>query len=87
MMWSRILAVVVVVAATLWIGSGVFGRTESPANAEQAEAAPAQPLFRVARFPRIVVIAQPSFPCACSSSPRMRSRATADQASQRLRRR
>ncbi|MBA3519120.1 MAG: efflux RND transporter periplasmic adaptor subunit [Rhizobiales bacterium] len=48
MMWSRILAVVVVVAATLWIGSGVFGRTESPANAEQAEAAPAQPLFRVA---------------------------------------
>lgn len=50
MMWSRILAVVVVVAATLWIGSGVFGRTENPTEngAEQAHAAPVQPLFRVA---------------------------------------
>lgn len=50
MMWSRILAVVVVLAATLWIGSGVFGRTEDPA-AEVGQAASAeaeQPLFRVA---------------------------------------
>ena len=30
MMFSRILAVVIVVAATLWIGSGVLGRTETP---------------------------------------------------------
>jgi multidrug efflux system membrane fusion protein len=38
MMWSRILAVAVVIAATLWIGSGVFGRTEDPAQAEVAAA-------------------------------------------------
>jgi membrane fusion protein, multidrug efflux system len=49
MKFSRILAAVIVVAATLWIGSGVLGRTEQPAettseNAAQAEA----PLFQVA---------------------------------------
>jgi multidrug efflux system membrane fusion protein len=48
MMYSRILAVVIVVAASLWIGSGVFGRTEHPEEAAApAEQAPA-PLFRVA---------------------------------------
>jgi multidrug efflux system membrane fusion protein len=49
MTYSRIVAVVIVVAATLWIGSGVFGRTEAPAEATTetvAEAAPA--LFQVA---------------------------------------
>ena len=29
MKFSRILAAVLVIAATLWIGSGVFGRTET----------------------------------------------------------
>ena len=49
MMYSRILAIAVVVAATLWIGSGVFGRTEEPTeNAAVAVQAAAQPLFRVA---------------------------------------
>lgn len=50
MMFSRILAAVIVVAATLWIGSGVFGRTETPeAAAPGAAAQPAaQPLFQVA---------------------------------------
>ena len=49
MMWSRIVAVLVVIAASLWIGSGVFGRTENPAEAGPAQTAPAaQPLFRVA---------------------------------------
>ena len=36
MMFSRILAVVIIVAATLWIGSGVLGRTEAPAEARDA---------------------------------------------------
>ena len=49
MMYSRILAVVIIVAATLWIGSGVFGRTESPADTANDGSAPAaQPLFQVA---------------------------------------
>jgi len=49
MMFSRILAVVIVVAATLWIGSGVLGRTEPSAEASRAQAAaPAAPLFQVA---------------------------------------
>src|SRR5262249_18261145 len=49
MMFSRILAAIVVVAATLWIGSGVLGRTETPAEAAKAAAAPvAAPLFKVA---------------------------------------
>lgn len=49
MMYSRILALVVIVAATLWIGSGVFGRTESTAQAPAEAAAPVtQPLFQVA---------------------------------------
>ncbi len=49
MMYSRILAAVIIVAATLWIGSGVFGRTESPAEAPSEASAPAaQPLFQVA---------------------------------------
>jgi len=48
MMYSRIFAVVILIAATLWIGSGVFGRTEEPAEAKAtAEQAP-EPLFRVA---------------------------------------
>jgi multidrug efflux system membrane fusion protein len=47
MMWSRVLAVVVVIAATLWIGSGVFGRTEDPAQADAAPAAEEIPPFRV----------------------------------------
>jgi multidrug efflux system membrane fusion protein len=47
MMFSRILAVLIVIAATLWIGSGVLGRTEEPARAG-TEAAEEQPPFRVA---------------------------------------
>ena len=47
MMYSRILAAVIVVAATLWIGSGVFGRTEPPEETQVAESV-AAPLFRVA---------------------------------------
>ena len=56
MMYSRILALVLIVAATLWIGSGVFGRTEAPAEAHgEAAAAPvAQPLFQVAVIPAAV---------------------------------
>lgn len=54
MTFSRILAAVIVVAATIWIGSGVLGRTGEPTEAAtpaaetatQAEAA--RPLFRVA---------------------------------------
>jgi multidrug efflux system membrane fusion protein len=49
MTFSRILAAVIVVAATLWIGSGVFGRTEPTAEASAEAAQPAaQPLFQVA---------------------------------------
>jgi len=49
MMYSRILAVAIVIGATLWIGSGVFGRTEGPVTAAGEAAAPAaQPLFQVA---------------------------------------
>ena len=48
MTYSRIVAAIIVVAATLWIGSGVLGRTEPDAKAT-AEAAPAAaPLFQVA---------------------------------------
>ena len=48
MLWSRILAGVIVLAAALWIGSGVFGRTEKmQPEANQTEAAPPS-LFRVA---------------------------------------
>jgi multidrug efflux system membrane fusion protein len=47
MMFSRILAGVVIVAATLWIGSGVLGRTEEPAKAT-AEAEAPRLLFQVA---------------------------------------
>jgi multidrug efflux system membrane fusion protein len=46
MMWSRILAAVIVVAASLWIGSGVLGRTEAPAEASTET--PQAPLFKVA---------------------------------------
>ena len=54
MMYSRILALVVIVAATLWIGSGVFGRTE-PAHAPDTSAEPAaQPLFQVAVIDAVV---------------------------------
>jgi multidrug efflux system membrane fusion protein len=49
MIGSRILALVIVVAATLWIGSGVFGRTETPDDAPQASVA--APLFKVAVLP------------------------------------
>ncbi len=49
MMFSRILAGVVIVAATLWIGSGVLGRTEEPAKADSGREAEApRPLFKVA---------------------------------------
>jgi multidrug efflux system membrane fusion protein len=48
MMFSRILAVVIVVAASLWIGSGVFGRTEQPEGAAAPAAEAPAPLFRVA---------------------------------------
>jgi multidrug efflux system membrane fusion protein len=49
MMFSRILAGVVIVAATLWIGSGVLGRTEEPAKAvASTEAEAPRPLFKVA---------------------------------------
>jgi multidrug efflux system membrane fusion protein len=46
MMWSRILAVIIVVGATLWIGSGVLGRTEEPTE-KPAEQTAAAPLFKV----------------------------------------
>jgi len=46
---SRILAAVLVIAATLWIGSGVFGRTETEGAKDKAGApAASQPLFKVA---------------------------------------
>src|SRR5687768_16479308 len=48
MMWSRIAAVVIVIAASLWIGSGVMGRTEPSAEAGAAQPAEQQPLFKVA---------------------------------------
>lgn len=48
MMFSRILAFLVVAAATLWIGSGVLGRTEDPAEIAAESAPAAEPLFRVA---------------------------------------
>lgn len=48
MMWSRILALIIVVGATLWIGSGVLGRTEAPSEAAAEQQAPAPPLFKVA---------------------------------------
>jgi membrane fusion protein, multidrug efflux system len=49
MTFSRILALVIVVVATLWIGSGVFGRTESAkdATAETTQPAAVKP-FQVA---------------------------------------
>ncbi len=48
MNFSRILAVVIVVVAALWIGSGVFGRTEPAADTTAATEKPATPLFKVA---------------------------------------
>ena len=55
MMYSRILALVVIVAATLWIGSGVFGRTEPATTTLDASAEPAaQPLFQVAVIDAVV---------------------------------
>lgn len=49
MKYSRIAAAIIVVAATLWIGSGVFGRTEDPATTTVETEAPAErQLFRVA---------------------------------------
>ena len=49
MMFSRILAVILVLAATLWIGSGVLGRTEAPTKtADEVSVPVAQPLFQVA---------------------------------------
>ena len=49
MMYSRLLALAIVVGATLWIGSGVFGRTEEPAAA--AVTTEVQPLFKVSVLP------------------------------------
>lgn len=54
MMYSRILAVAIIIGATLWIGSGVFGRTEEPASADAGAASVTQPPFKVA-----VIEAQP----------------------------
>jgi multidrug efflux system membrane fusion protein len=58
MMWSRILAFLIVVAATLWIGSGVLGRTEAPEEAVADKAKPAdaaaQPRFRVSVVDSVV---------------------------------
>jgi multidrug efflux system membrane fusion protein len=48
MMFSRILAVAIVIAATLWIGSGVLGRTEDPHQAAIEAPAEPQALFKVA---------------------------------------
>ncbi len=49
MTFSRIVAAIIVVAATLWIGSGVLGRTEPDAKATAEAATPvAPPLFQVA---------------------------------------
>jgi multidrug efflux system membrane fusion protein len=52
MMFSRILAVIIVIAATLWIGSGVLGRTEEPAASSAKTPAAAEPLFQVAVIAR-----------------------------------
>lgn len=51
MNFSRILAVVIVIGATLWIGSGVLGRTEEPAEAAAEQVAAEMPRFRVAVMP------------------------------------
>ena len=48
MKFSRILAAILVVAATLLIGSGVFGRTETPDGSDKPAAPVAPPLFKVA---------------------------------------
>lgn len=51
MMWSRITAVLLVLAATLWIGSGLFGRhAEEAASAKPGAAAPPS-RFKVAVLP------------------------------------
>jgi multidrug efflux system membrane fusion protein len=48
MIFSRILAIAIVIAAAIWIGSGVLGRAETPPATETAKANPAsQPLFKV----------------------------------------
>ena len=48
MLLSRILAIVIVLGASLWIGSGVFGRTEDPAETAVETSQPEQARFRVA---------------------------------------
>ena len=49
MTWSRIAAVVIVIAAVVWIGSGVFGRAGAPSDDATAPAeATEQEAFRVA---------------------------------------
>jgi len=45
---SRIIAIAVVVAAALWIGSGVFGSNEEPAGDRTAAEAPTIPIQKVA---------------------------------------
>ena len=47
MMFSRILAVLIVIGATLWIGSGVFGRTEEPEQAAVESSSAEEAPFRV----------------------------------------
>ena len=52
MMWSRITAVLLVLAAALWIGSGLFGHhADEAASAKPGGAAEPPPRFKVAVLP------------------------------------
>lgn len=51
MIVSRVFALLIIVAATLWIGSGVLGRTDDPAKSTATPQEPAErPPFQVAVF-------------------------------------
>ena len=47
MKWSRIAAVLIVIAATLWIGSGMYGHGGNAASTNKGAAAESQPRFKV----------------------------------------
>ena len=48
MKWSRIAAVLIVIAATLWIGSGMYGHGGGAASTKSAAAPEVHPRFKVA---------------------------------------
>ena len=48
MKWSRIAAVLIVIAATLWIGSGMYGHGGDAASTKKGATAEAHPRFKVA---------------------------------------